>query len=246
MPRGGAGGVRRKPSTTFLNSGSLVGSGDGLTMMEDMERKLTISKMDAARRQLRTAITEWFGDGEPVSIHTLACAAYEIIHSLSLKRNPIRRDLLFDTDYIKDEHRKDWLDLLRKPANFFKHADRDGDSDIEFNPAQSDAFILFSIIGIQLCGEQNSPAESAWLTWLCLHRPKYLSEKGREIFTKNIPIESLDYAKSMSKKDYFGSFCEASHMIAAGKTPPGRLLPRQMPRRTHRIQIPPRIPPRTL
>jgi hypothetical protein len=44
------------------------------------ETKITISKFDAARRQLNTAITLWFADGDPVAIHTLAYAAYEIIH----------------------------------------------------------------------------------------------------------------------------------------------------------------------
>jgi hypothetical protein len=52
---------------------------------------LTIGKLDAARRQLSTAITLWFGSDDPVSIHTLAHAAYEIIHTVSRKRNPDRR-----------------------------------------------------------------------------------------------------------------------------------------------------------
>ena len=213
-------------------------------MAED--RKLIIGKLDAARRQLSTAIREWFCGGDSVVIHTLACAAYEIIHDLSLQRNPNRHDLLFDADYIKDEHRKEWKDLLRKPANFFKHADRDGDAVIEFNPRQSDGFILFSILGVSLCGERNNTVKSAWLMWLQIQEPKYLTEKGRKFFTDNIPVDSLHYARSMSRDEFFHSFCEASHMIAAGIAPPSRPLPHQMPRRTHSIQIPPRIPPRTL
>src|SRR5271165_3353782 len=55
---------------------------------------LTITKFEAARRQLGTAIVLWFSDDDPVSIHTLACAAYEIIHKLTKKRNPLRQSLL--------------------------------------------------------------------------------------------------------------------------------------------------------
>jgi hypothetical protein len=38
-----------------------------------------------------------------VSIHTPAYAAYEIIHAVSKRMNPNRRDLLFDTALVKDE-----------------------------------------------------------------------------------------------------------------------------------------------
>jgi hypothetical protein len=196
--------------------------------------KLTIGKLDAARRQLHAAIREWFCGGDPVVIHTLACAAYEIIHDISLKRNPNRSDLLFDSDHIKDEYRRDWKDLLRKPANFFKHADRDGDSVIEFNPKQSDGFILFSIRGVSLCGERFNTAESAWMMWLQIQHPRHLTEKGRKLFADNIPIDSLEYTRSMAPAEFFREYCKAVHMIEAGNAPRGRPLQNQ---RTHRIDF---------
>ena len=54
--------------------------------------KITVTKLDAARRQLRTAIRLWFNDGDLVAIHTLAFAAYEIIHVVSKKRNRIKNE----------------------------------------------------------------------------------------------------------------------------------------------------------
>src|SRR6266478_5939088 len=77
---------------------------------------LKLKKLDAAQRQLRTAITLWFHDGDPVAIHALAFAAYEVIHTVSKKRNPYRRDLLFDTLLIKDEYRKDFCIKLKEHA----------------------------------------------------------------------------------------------------------------------------------
>ena len=44
--------------------------------------KISISKLDAACRQLDCAIELWFADGDPVSIHTLACASHQIIHDI--------------------------------------------------------------------------------------------------------------------------------------------------------------------
>src|SRR6266540_690470 len=112
-------------------------------MMAD-DRKITIAKLDAARRQLETAITLWFNDGDPVSIHTLACAAYEIIHVVSKTKNRWQ-DLLFDSLVIKDEYRNEWTKRLKEPANFFKHARNDPDGSLDFDPAVSEGFILFAL-----------------------------------------------------------------------------------------------------
>jgi hypothetical protein len=71
-------------------------------------KKIIVSKLDAARRQLQTAIQLWFEERDPVAIHALAYAAYEIIHAISKRRNPNRRDLLFDSDLVKDEYRVLW------------------------------------------------------------------------------------------------------------------------------------------
>ena len=82
--------------------------------------ELKIGKLDAARRQLETAIALWFKGGDPVSIHTLAYAAYEIIHTVSKKRNPNRRDLLFDTLLVRDEYRKEFAELDQTSRKFFQ------------------------------------------------------------------------------------------------------------------------------
>jgi hypothetical protein len=75
-----------------------------MNVTPEQTKGLRIGKLDAARRQLETAIILWFTDGDPVAIHTLAFAAYEIIHVVSKKRDPNRRDLLFDPLVIKDEY----------------------------------------------------------------------------------------------------------------------------------------------
>jgi hypothetical protein len=106
-----------------------TGSGNSLELLLSSSFAMTvrISKMDAARRQLQTALRLWFTGGDAVSIHALAYAAYEIGHSLSKRRDPTRRDLIFDSDLIKEKHRRDWNDAIKAHANFFKHANRHGD-----------------------------------------------------------------------------------------------------------------------
>ena len=47
--------------------------------------KLTIPKLDAAKRQLETAIRLYFSSADPVAVHTLTAAAYNVIRDVTAK-----------------------------------------------------------------------------------------------------------------------------------------------------------------
>jgi hypothetical protein len=172
-------------------------------MALDKASEIRISKLDAAHRQLRTAITLWFTDGDPVSTHALAFAAYEIYHTVSKKRDPYRRDLLLDSDWIKDEFKRDWERLVKKKVVFFKHADRDPDAIIDFNPEMNEWFILYAIAGRQLCGESQSQEESHFNWRFHLNRPQYLTDQGRKFLADRFPADMPEYGRSLSKHQFF-------------------------------------------
>ena len=199
----------RNVCTNFWSQKSLIVSGE----LEMSATAIRIGKLDAARRQLRTAITLWFNDGDPVSVHALAYAAHEVIHAISKRRDPNRRDLLFDSVLVKDEYRREFNATIRKHANFFKHADKDGDSVIEFNPALSELFILFAILGRELCGEPPSDEESIFLWWLKIHKPHILTERGRQVVADNIPMDSLEHCRTLAKHEFFEVGIEARRAI---------------------------------
>jgi hypothetical protein len=167
---------------------------------------IKVGKLDAAKRQLETAITLWFNDGDPVCIHTLAFAAYEIIHAVSKKRDPNRRDLLFDTLIIKDEYRGEFNIRLKKYAYFFKHGDRDPDAVIDFAPIMSNLYLMFAILGLELCGERKSAAESAFMWWLYIEKPHWLTAAGSKLVADNIPSENLAYLRSRPKAEFLEAF----------------------------------------
>jgi hypothetical protein len=133
--------------------------------MAERTTKITVTKLGAARRQLRTAIRLWFGEEDPVAIHTLAFAAYEIIHVVSKKRNPARRDLLFDALAVKDEYRSEFNKAIKEHASFFKHANKDWDKSVEFAPILSILFLMGAAAGIRLMGEPQSIEETALMFW---------------------------------------------------------------------------------
>jgi hypothetical protein len=163
---------------------------------------ITLSKLEAASRQLRTAITLWFDEGDPVSVHTLAFAAYEIFHMVSAHRDPYRRDLLFDSDWIKDEYRRDWNKHIRREANFFKHGDRDPEGSIDFNPDLSDWFILFATYARRLCCEPQSEEETLFTWWIQINRPHLLTEDGRKFVADRIPDHELNNFRTFNKREF--------------------------------------------
>jgi hypothetical protein len=194
--------------------------------MADKTSTIRVSKLDAACRQLRTAITLWFTDGDPVSTHTLAFAAYEVLHHLSKKRDPNRRDLIFDSDHIKEEHLGDYNKFIRQHANFFKHADRDGDSVIDFKPILTELFLMFAILARELCGEPQSDEESTYTWWMALHKPHFLTDYGRQSIAESFPGNNFDEVRSLAKRDFLEAFLEARARARIGARPSrGFVLP---------------------
>lgn len=108
-----------------------------------MPQSLTISKLDAAKRQLETVIRMYFYSGDPVSIHTLTAAGYNVIRDINEKRGGkpmfVKDEL---SEQVKPEHRKQLQEKMNGAENFFKHADRDHDATLDFNPDATEFFIM--------------------------------------------------------------------------------------------------------
>ena len=172
------------------------------------EEKLRISKIDAARRQLDCAIELWFHDKDEVSIHTLAAAAYQIIHDLKEHRGE-PQPLLYDADLIKDEYRSKWINLLKKPVNFFKHADNDPEGAVELSPFGNIVFLMSAAAGLRLLGEQ-SYAVNAFVFWLIINEPRLITAAYRKLFEDRIGVEDLKDFRWVPKSDFFEIFLRAS------------------------------------
>jgi hypothetical protein len=168
--------------------------------------KIRVKKLEAALRQLDTAIELWFGDGDAVSVHTLASAAHEVVHSILEKRYPPGQgpELLFNSLVIKDEGRSQWIRLLKKPQNFFKHADKDPDPEgsIEFFPDGTEMFILVTLQGLGHLSVSYSVPQAAFLAWYPYHHPELLSSKGRAAYLKGKTAAKLVDIAAVPKGEF--------------------------------------------
>lgn len=167
--------------------------------------KVLVTKLQAARRQLRSAITLWFNDGDPVSIMTLAYAAHELIHRAYRKKG--LRGLLFDSQYVSEDQRKEFNLRLKAVPNFVKHDNRDDGSKAEdsasFDPDINIAFILFALIGLKkLSARYIGPEETAFLMWFRLHRPEWYLANGVDDPT---PVEIVQTLKKLEPKKFFNA-----------------------------------------
>lgn len=165
---------------------------------------LTINKLQAARRQLREAIRLWFTAGDPVAVHCLVGSSHQIIHDLNSQKGG--RDLLYDTLVIKDEFRKEWIRLIKNPYNFLKHADRDSDRTVNLDTELTEFFILFSLLGMELLGQQHGETEGAYIAYFALNRPSLLTEKGKKRFLGHLSSQAVQRITDLKKRDFFRAY----------------------------------------
>jgi hypothetical protein len=182
-----------------------------MTKSESPDRKshpfserMTVNKIEAARRQLATALQLSFAHGDPVSIHLLAYTSHDLIHRLFRKRG-FKDDLVFDTQIVKDEYRADWAKSLKEVPNFFKHANRgDENETITFSPAITDLFLLMSIYAIDRMQFRLTPTESAFLIWFALHFPSEPFIKS--LAAKGLEVDRMAYLTNVSRAEFFKAF----------------------------------------
>jgi hypothetical protein len=108
-----------------------------------MQKFMVVSKIDAAKRQLETVIRLYFSDGDPVPIHTLTAAAYNILRDVTVQRGAdsmlIKGKLL---EYVRPEYKNTIIAKTNEAENFFKHANRDHGATLDFNPETSELMII--------------------------------------------------------------------------------------------------------
>jgi hypothetical protein len=175
---------------------------------------IKVSKLDAARRQLDGAIELWFSDGDPVAIHALACAAHQIVQDIGANQG--QRGAHIENlakEVAKPEHLQEVVAELRRPMNFFKHADRDPRAMLEFEPSLSDFFITVAILGLREIGERPSHIQRAFGLWNSFHRPTWFKKGLLEEVAERFGVDAVERLKTLSKQE----FLKTSLLVLAEK-----------------------------
>jgi hypothetical protein len=173
-------------------------------MASDPLDSITLTKIEAAHRQIETALNLWFHEGDPVSIHTLAAAAHRVVHDVA-EYHGLDGAMLTDSNRLFQwgYDPKDFKKRVRKSETFFKHALNDPEDvhlfDHEFTP-----LILWSTIECYKRLESTKhPLMSLFMAWMGFHNPSTLTKEARNRFSGLIPI-----INTLSRREFFEAFSE--------------------------------------
>ncbi|MES2930995.1 MAG: hypothetical protein V4665_04420 [Patescibacteria group bacterium] len=135
--------------------------------------KISISKLDAAKRQLEMALNLFFRNADPVSIHTLVGAAHQVLQDICEEQGTqsIKQKLL---DMVKPEKKTEFIKKLNAPRNFFKHAENDPNSVIEFNPEMTDLILWDTCLMYTTLTQENPAIIQVFNAWNYANSPEIL------------------------------------------------------------------------
>lgn len=155
-----------------------------------------ITKIEAAKRQLETAIKLYFNDEDEISVHTLAAAAHEIIFCLNCSTGIKGKSIIKNPINIREERKKEYLEIMNKATNFFKHAGRDPKDSIEFNQGETEIWLLDSCTMYQSLVGEMTFWMYAFRGWLALNVPELfcLDEQQKDKLSKDDTIKKLGKA----------------------------------------------------
>lgn len=125
---------------------------------------VAVSKLEAARRQLKTGIEILFSRGDEVAAHTLVGAASRIVSDLVEAKCPERSWDRYAQE-ANDLSTSDYFAIMRRSQNFLKHAERDPDSTKEFDPSDTDALAFWTVMNLGELECELSIQESVLQLW---------------------------------------------------------------------------------
>ncbi len=146
-----------------------------------MSKKIT--KLEAASKQLETAIELFFSQGDETAIHTLAAAAYEILKDLSFKKRLsgiVKNKKLNQFILRNGPIGKKNANKIFSAANFFKHADIDPELSLEFDPDLTQV-ILYEACRLHIILRGGSPVIDTMITWVLNAQYMHMQEKEGSI-----------------------------------------------------------------
>lgn len=138
---------------------------------------LLLSKFDVAERQLLQAITMFFRNEDPVSIHTLAEAASQVLYDI--RETCGETGFLRDTDLIQEDMTGLVSSLLSESRNFFRHGDLDSDARHAFKPVFNHVSLIDAINMYSTIKKKYGPETFVFLVWYSREYPNHI-ENGSD------------------------------------------------------------------
>ena len=133
-----------------------------------------VRKLDAGVAQLKEAIRLFFEKRDPIAVHSLAGAASSLL--VDLGRYKDVDSCVRGSPHIRDDKRGLWIKKINEAQNFFKHADKDPEKELEFNPFLTQMLILEGCFLVEALTGKMFPEALLFVAWFGLKHPELLLE----------------------------------------------------------------------
>lgn len=171
-----------------------------------------VTKLDAASRQLTTAIWLLFERADAVSIHTLAHASFGILKNVA-EHHKIGRVLEASDEIAALTSKNQFWKNFNRTGNFFKHADKDPNGTLGVPEEENEALISLAVeIYCDLGCDVNPEIESFYLWWRCINFKSIMN--AREPFISWLS-ENSDRIHSENRDELLGMGKELLRRIKA-------------------------------
>jgi hypothetical protein len=162
-----------------------------------------ITKLEAARRQLVTAIRLFFEDADSISVYSLAHSSWEILDALCSHRGLLRfrNEMSSATGRGEDEIKQ----IANYGRNFFKHANKDPEAVLEdFSDDRNDHVLIASSFDYgELADSKPMELQVFQLWYFAVHPDKALRpdmdsiiEAGEQLFPGIVEMKRKDQKRA--------------------------------------------------
>lgn len=171
--------------------------------------RILVTKLDAAKREIETAIVLWFHYGDEVAIHVLTSAAHRILHDLLVHVGT--SSTFFDNKYLPKGLEKETKRLLRKYETFFKHARDDPNETLLYNPESIQPYLYDAVESYLKLTNNETDLMTAYRLHYQLSFPHYFQE-SIPVLKKRFPVKFLS---ACDRTEFF------KHLFPRPVTPKG-------------------------
>ncbi len=135
-----------------------------------------VTKLAAIHEQLDVAITLFFNDSKPISVHTLTAASYNVLRDLNKKQNDTPMLAKSHTvSTIKEAEQEDFRQKLNQAENFFKHADKDADKVFFFKYELTEYLLYDACVTFERLADQFPPVFAVFKLWFMMKYPSHFN-----------------------------------------------------------------------
>ena len=169
--------------------------------------RILITKLDAARRQLDTSIKLFFVNGDFVSIHALAYAAFTVTRNLCDATSNEASFTKWVRNSVAASQHEELFAALSVAGNFLKHADRDPKRQLEYIPRQYDILMILAVQMYEGLTHELTTPMGVFKVWYMIHHPNWCADPN---LRDSIARKASDYPKTMP--EFYDTVAKALHI----------------------------------